>query len=72
MPGSPRSAGIAVQADLGRTFRADWGTGDPATDVRLACEQAGNAILAADPGALIFCEGVSENPASSGGYNPTW
>ena len=40
---------------------ATWGTGDPNTDVRLADEQ-GNAILAADPNALIFCEGVSENP----------
>ena len=51
---------------------ATWGTGDASTDVRLAYEQAGNAILAADPGALIFCEGVSENPTSSGGLNSTW
>ena len=51
---------------------ATWGTGDPGTDVRLAYEQAGNAILAADPGALIFCEGVSENPDSSGGFDSTW
>ena len=51
---------------------ATWGTGDPATDVRLAYEQAGNAILAADPGALIFCEGISENPNSSGGFDSTW
>jgi endoglucanase len=53
---------------------ATWGTGDPSTDVRLAYEQAGNAILAADPGALIFCEGISENPdaSASGGYDSTW
>jgi endoglucanase len=51
---------------------ATWGTGDPDTDIRLAYEQAGNAILAVDPGALIFCEGVSENPGSSGGYDSTW
>jgi endoglucanase len=51
---------------------ATWGTGDPATDVRLAYQQAGNAILAADPGALIFCEGVGENPNSSGGFDSTW
>src|ERR1039458_2779712 len=51
---------------------ATWGTGDPATDVRLAYEQAGNAILAVDPGALIFCEGISENPTASGGNNSTW
>ncbi len=51
---------------------ATWGTGDASTDVRLAYEQAGDAILAADPDALIFCEGVSENPAASGGINSTW
>jgi endoglucanase len=51
---------------------ATWGTGDTTTDVRLAYEQAGDAILAVDPGALIFCEGVSENPDSSGGYDTTW
>jgi endoglucanase len=51
---------------------ATWGTGDASTDVRLAYEQAGNAILAADPGALIFCEGIGENPTSSGGINSTW
>jgi endoglucanase len=51
---------------------ATWGTGDPTTDVRLAYEQAGNAILAVDPNALIFCEGISENPTSSGSYNSTW
>ena len=51
---------------------ATWGTGNPNTDVRLAYEQAGNAILTADPHALIFCEGVSENPKSSRGYVSTW
>jgi endoglucanase len=51
---------------------ATWGTGDPNTDIRLAYEQAGNAILAVDPNALIFCEGISENPSSSGGYDSTW
>ncbi len=51
---------------------ATWGTGDPSTDVRLAYEQAGNAILAADPGALIFCEGIGENPTAAGGDNSTW
>jgi len=51
---------------------ATWGTGDTTTDVRLAYEQAGNAILGANPNALIFCEGIGENPASSGGVNSTW
>jgi endoglucanase len=51
---------------------ATWGTGDASTDVRLAYEQAGDAILAVDPNALIFCEGISENPTASGTYNSTW
>ena len=53
---------------------ATWGTGDATTDVRLAYEQAGNAILAVDPNALIFCEGISEYPdaSASGGYDTTW
>jgi endoglucanase len=51
---------------------ATWGTGDTTTDVRLAYEAAGNAILAVDPGALIFCEGIGETPNSSGGMDSTW
>jgi len=56
------------------TQGATWGTGNTVTDVRLAYEQAGNAILAVDPGALIFCEGISEYPDSSasGGFDTTW
>jgi endoglucanase len=53
---------------------ATWGSGDPNTDVRLAYEQAGNAILGVDPNALIFCEGDGEFPdsASSTGFDSTW
>jgi endoglucanase len=53
---------------------ATWGTGDATTDVRLAYEQAGNAILTSDPNALIFCEGIGEFPdsAASGGFDSTW
>lgn len=53
---------------------ATWGTGDTSTDVRLAYEAAGNAILKVDPQALIFCEGISNFPdsAASGGYDTTW
>ncbi|HVV22623.1 MAG TPA: cellulase family glycosylhydrolase [Pseudonocardiaceae bacterium] len=51
---------------------ATWGTGDPNTDVRLAYQNAGNAVLAADPNALVFVEGISETPNSSGGYDSTW
>jgi endoglucanase len=53
---------------------ATWGTGDPNTDVRLAYQNAGNAILNVDPNALIFCEGISNYPdaSASGGYDTTW
>jgi endoglucanase len=53
---------------------ATWGTGDPNTDVRLAYQNAGNAILGVDPNALIFCEGISNYPdsAAAGGYDTTW
>jgi aryl-phospho-beta-D-glucosidase BglC (GH1 family) len=34
--------------------QATWGTGDPATDWRLAAERAGNVILAVNPHLLII------------------
>jgi endoglucanase len=37
---------------------ATWGSGDPATDWRLAAEKAGNAILAINPNWLIIVEGI--------------
>jgi aryl-phospho-beta-D-glucosidase BglC (GH1 family) len=37
---------------------ATWGDGNPATDWRLAAEQAGNAILAVNPNWLIIVEGI--------------
>lgn len=37
---------------------ATWGSGNTATDWRLAAERAGNAILAANPNWLIVVEGV--------------
>ena len=37
---------------------ATWGTGDPATDWRLAAERAGRAVLEANPYLLVFVEGV--------------
>jgi endoglucanase len=67
---------IEPRTPAGDTYAegATWGTGDATTDVRLAYEQAGNAILAVDPNALIFCEGISEYPdaSASGGYDTTW
>jgi endoglucanase len=37
---------------------ADWGSGNQASDWRLAAERAGNAILAVNPNWLIIVEGV--------------
>jgi endoglucanase len=37
---------------------ATWGSGDPATDWRLAAERAGNTILGVNPRVLIFVQGV--------------
>ncbi|MGD2049207.1 MAG: glycoside hydrolase family 5 protein, partial [Chloroflexota bacterium] len=39
---------------------ATWGTGDLATDWRLAAERAGNAILAVNPNLLIIVQGVEQ------------
>ncbi|NJM70224.1 MAG: glycoside hydrolase family 5 protein [Scytonema sp. RU_4_4] len=41
--------------------RASWGTGDKATDWRLAAERAGNKILSVNPKWLILVEGVVGN-----------
>lgn len=41
--------------------RASWGTGDRATDWRLAAERAGEAILKITPNWLIVVEGVENN-----------
>jgi endoglucanase len=41
--------------------RASWGTGNPATDWRLAAERAGNAIGAVNPNWLILVQGVENN-----------
>ncbi|MBD2325557.1 cellulase family glycosylhydrolase [Alkalinema sp. FACHB-956] len=41
--------------------KASWGTGDRATDWRLAAERAGNAILKVNRNWLIIVEGVENN-----------
>jgi endoglucanase len=38
---------------------ATWGDGNPATDWRLAAEQAGNAVLAVNPQWLVIVEGIA-------------
>ncbi|WP_052339923.1 cellulase family glycosylhydrolase [Gorillibacterium massiliense] len=40
---------------------ASWGTGNTATDWRLAAQRAGNAILSINPNWLIIVEGVAGN-----------
>ncbi len=45
--------------------RATWGSGDPATDWRLAAERAGNAILEVNPHWLIIVQGVQEYQGDS-------
>ncbi len=39
---------------------ATWGDGNPSTDWRLAAQQAGNAVLAANPDWLILVEGIEQ------------
>ena len=51
---------------------ATWGTGDKATDWRLAAEEAGNLILSINPDALILVEGIGQTPNASGGMDATW
>ena len=41
--------------------KASWGTGDRATDWRMAAERAGEAILDVNPDWLIVVEGVEKN-----------
>jgi endoglucanase len=45
---------------------ATWGSGDPATDWRLAAQKAGNAVLSVNPHLLIIVEGVEQ--ADGTGY----
>jgi endoglucanase len=40
---------------------ATWGSGDAATDWRLAAQRAGNAILAVNPHLLIFVQGIERS-----------
>ncbi|MBI3979754.1 MAG: cellulase family glycosylhydrolase [Chloroflexi bacterium] len=40
---------------------ATWGSGEAATDWRLAAERAGNAVLAANPYLLVFVQGVERH-----------
>lgn len=50
---------------------ATWGTGDPATDWRLAAERAGDAILEVAPDWLIVVEGI-EGPVEGQQLSGHW
>ncbi|MHB1684892.1 MAG: cellulase family glycosylhydrolase [Bacilli bacterium] len=51
---------------------ATWGTGNTATDWRLAAETAGNEILGINPHLLIVVEGISQYPNPNSTYQATW
>jgi endoglucanase len=53
------SAVIGADLDNEPHDPATWGDGNPATDWRLAAEQAGNAVLAVNPHMLIIVEGIA-------------
>jgi aryl-phospho-beta-D-glucosidase BglC (GH1 family) len=62
--GKPAVVGFDLHNEPHNT--ADWGSGSPTTDWRLAAQRAGNDVLAANPNLLIFVEGIQNGP--SGGY----
>lgn len=51
---------------------ATWGSGNQATDWNLAAERASRVVLAANPKALIFVEGIASNAFCSSSYNANW
>jgi cellulose 1,4-beta-cellobiosidase len=51
---------------------ATWGTGNPATDWRLAAQKAGNAVLAANPSLLVLVEGISDYQLPDGTMDADW
>lgn len=59
----PRVIGIDIKNEPHGV--ATWGTGNPATDWKIASEKASNRILAVAPEMLIFVEGIEDNPTCS-------
>src|SRR5437870_1150925 len=57
-----RGNATVIGADLANEPHgpATWGDGNPSTDWRIAAEQAGNAVLAANPDWLIIVEGIDQ------------
>ena len=65
----PHFIGIDLQNE---PFGATWGTGNLMTDWNTAAEQAGKAVLLADPRILIIVQGIWENPSCASSYNHFW
>lgn len=59
---------VVIGADLRNEPHgvAAWGSGNPATDWRLAAEQAGDAVLALNPHLLVIVEGVQYEGSAPG------
>jgi endoglucanase len=51
---------------------ATWGTGNPATDWKLAAEKAAREVLDANPDILIFVQGIQDNPTCSSQTSHWW
>lgn len=51
---------------------ATWGSGNQATDWNSAAERASRVVLAADPKALVFVEGIQDRSSCSGPYAAGW
>ena len=62
-----RESDTVIGADLANEPHgpATWGSGNASTDWRLAAQQAGNAILAANPQWLILVEGIEQYQGDS-------
>ena len=51
---------------------ATWGTGDSATDWKLAAEKAADDVLFVNQNILVFVQGIQNNPTCSGNINHWW
>ena len=58
-----------LRADKNNNVAPTWGTGDPATDWRLAAIKGGNLVLENNPNLLIFVEGINYDNDISGMKN---
>jgi endoglucanase len=52
--------------------QATWGTGSESTDWNTAAEKAAAEVLAANPGLLVFVQGIQDNPVCSGSTAHWW